>query len=62
MLWHFTGYKDCGSSVTGGQRVGAIAHTQEQLQQVQQQAEAERERAEKLAERLRSLSIDPNAL
>ncbi|MDG2617250.1 hypothetical protein HPC62_21915 [Thermoleptolyngbya sichuanensis A183] len=69
MLWHFTGYKDCGSSVTGGQRVGAIALTQEQLQQVQQQAEAERERAEskreraeKLAERLRSLGIDPNAL
>ncbi|WOB42856.1 Uma2 family endonuclease [Thermoleptolyngbya oregonensis NK1-22] len=44
------------------QQKAAIAHTQEQLQQVQQHAEAERERAEKLAERLRSLGIDPNAL
>ncbi|WP_156435132.1 hypothetical protein [Leptolyngbya sp. O-77] len=45
----------------GGTACGAIAHTQEQLQQVQQQAEAKRERDEKLAERLRSLGIDPNA-
>ncbi len=51
------------------QRGAAIALAQAQLQQVQQQAdserkraEAERERAEKLAERLRSFGIDPDAL